>query len=79
MTGPGNAAADEPDVRKSVTVPVSVDQALRIFTERPMEWIPAAHTFISDPESITLEPRAGGRFYESVPVRARPCSSTRRP
>lgn len=64
MTEPGSALSDVPDVRKSITVPVSVDIAFRIFAERPIEWIPAGHTFIRNPQSITMEPWAGGRFYE---------------
>jgi uncharacterized protein YndB with AHSA1/START domain len=55
---------EETDVRKSVTVPVPVAQAFRIYTERPAEWLPPEHTFIRDPQSITMEPWAGGRFYE---------------
>lgn len=52
------------DVSKSVTVPVSAGVAFRIYTERPREWLPPEHTFIQNPESITFEQRAGGRFYE---------------
>jgi uncharacterized protein YndB with AHSA1/START domain len=47
-----------------VTVPVPPAEAFRIYTERPAEWLPPEHTFIKDPQSITMEPRAGGRFYE---------------
>jgi uncharacterized protein YndB with AHSA1/START domain len=64
MTEPETARADVPDVRKSVTVPLPADEAFRIFTEQPAEWLPAGHTFIRDPQSISMEPRAGGRFYE---------------
>jgi uncharacterized protein YndB with AHSA1/START domain len=56
--------AEEADPRISVTVPVPPAEAFRIYTERPAEWLPAEHTFISDPQSITMEPWAGGRFYE---------------
>jgi uncharacterized protein YndB with AHSA1/START domain len=59
-TTPGHV----PDVRKSITVPVSADQAFGIFTERPAEWLPTGHTFIAGPRSVTMEPRVGGRFYE---------------
>lgn len=52
------------DVRKSIRVPASVDEAFAVFTQRPAEWLPAGHTFIKNPQSITMEPRAGGRFYE---------------
>lgn len=56
--------ADPPDVRKTITVPAPVDEAFRIFTERAIEWMPAGHSFLKDPESMTMEPRVGGRFYE---------------
>jgi hypothetical protein len=55
---------EEADPCISVTVPVPAAEAFRIYTERPAEWLPAEHTFIRDPRSITMEPWAGGRFYE---------------
>jgi uncharacterized protein YndB with AHSA1/START domain len=64
MTGQQAADADRPDVRKTITVPAPVDEAFRIFVERPIEWIPAEHSFLKDPQSMAMEPRAGGRFYE---------------
>ena len=64
MTDQPGTGADVPDVRKSVTVPASVDVAFRVFTQRPAEWLPAGHTFLKNPQSITMEPRVGGRFYE---------------
>ena len=60
--GDGPTAAADP--RKSVTVPVAAAEAFRIYTECPAEWLPAEHTFIPNPQSIAMEPRAGGRFYE---------------
>jgi len=51
-----------PDISKSVTVPVGADEAFRIFTEA--RWLPSAHTFLSDPVLVAMEPSAGGRFYE---------------
>jgi uncharacterized protein YndB with AHSA1/START domain len=59
-----DAPNDEPDARKSVTVPVPPGVAFRIYTERPGEWLPPEHTFIPQPQSVAMEPRAGGRFYE---------------
>lgn len=53
-----------PDVSKSVTVPVPPAEAFRIYTQFPGEWLPREHTFLRDPECVTMEPRAGGRFYE---------------
>lgn len=55
---------DVPDVSKSIIVPLPVDEAFRFFVERPIEWLPAGHTFTKDPRSITLEPTVGGRFRE---------------
>lgn len=52
------------DVRVSVTVPVPADVAFRVFAQRPGEWLPPAHTFLREPESIAIEPKVGGRFYE---------------
>jgi uncharacterized protein YndB with AHSA1/START domain len=64
MTEPAATDAVVPDVRKSIRVPAPVGEAFRIFTERPIEWLPAAHTFIKNPQSIAMEPRPGGRYYE---------------
>lgn len=64
MTEPATSPVEVPDVRKSITVPVAVDEAFKIFTERAADWLPPAHTFIKDPAAVIMEPRAGGRFYE---------------
>jgi uncharacterized protein YndB with AHSA1/START domain len=64
MTELSATDAEVPDVRKSIRVPAPADEAFRIFTERPIEWLPAGHTFIKNPQSITMEPRTGGRYYE---------------
>lgn len=67
MTAGGERAdvtGEAADPRKSVTVPVPPAEAFRIYTECPAEWLPAEHTFIPNPESIIMEPRPGGRFYE---------------
>ena len=55
---------EQADPRISVTVPVPAAEAFRIYTEQPGEWLPPEHTFIRNPQSITMEPRVGGRFYE---------------
>jgi uncharacterized protein YndB with AHSA1/START domain len=55
---------DISDVRKSVTVPVSPEEAFRLLTGQPGRWLPSAHTFIKDPVLIAMEPMAGGRFFE---------------
>src|SRR3984885_1179463 len=62
--GEGDGATAAADPRKSVTVPLAAAEAFRIYTEYPAEWLPAEHTFIPNPRSIAMEPRAGGRFYE---------------
>jgi uncharacterized protein YndB with AHSA1/START domain len=55
---------DQADPRRSVTVPVPPAEAFRIYTERAAQWLPAEHTFLRQPQSIAMEPWAGGRFYE---------------
>lgn len=53
-----------PDVRKSVLVDVPAEQAFATFVERPMEWWPAHHVFVTDRRSITIEREVGGRYFE---------------
>lgn len=64
MSEPLNSGAEVPDVRRSITVPATPQVAFRVYTEHPAEWLPAAHTFLTDPQSIIMEPWVGGRFYE---------------
>ncbi|MEV6851374.1 SRPBCC domain-containing protein [Actinoplanes sp. NPDC051411] len=52
------------DVSKSISVAVPPDEAFRIFVERPIEWLPAGHTFIRNPQAVTLQSWAGGCFVE---------------
>lgn len=54
----------EKDPRVSVTVPVPPADAFRIYTERQLEWQPPEHLSVKDPQSVTIEPWVGGRFYE---------------
>lgn len=54
----------EADPSVSVTVPVRPAEAFLIYTERQLEWQPPDHLTVKDPESIIMEPRVGGRFYE---------------
>jgi uncharacterized protein YndB with AHSA1/START domain len=61
--GPDGTAAPA-DPRVAVTVPVPAAEAFRIYTECPAEWLPPGHMFIPNAQSIIIEPRAGGRFYE---------------
>jgi uncharacterized protein YndB with AHSA1/START domain len=57
-------AEDEAVPRVSVTVPVPPAEAFLIYAERQIEWQPPGHLHVKDPESITMEPWAGGRYYE---------------
>ena len=58
------AGAEEAAPRVSVTVPAPPADAFRIYTERQIEWQPSEHLTLREPESIVMEPRVGGRFYE---------------
>jgi uncharacterized protein YndB with AHSA1/START domain len=61
---PAAGSASVPDVRKTVTVAAAVDVAFRIYTERPIDWVPPGHAFTRDTEAMVMQPHAGGRFYE---------------
>ena len=53
-------------VRKSVTVEVPVSRAFEVFTAGMGRWWPSTHSIGSSPlTTVTIEPRAGGRWYES--------------
>src|SRR3984957_15593210 len=60
----GGHVPDVPEGRKTITVPVPGDEAFRIFVERAIEWMPAGRSFLNAPQSMAMEPRAGGRFSE---------------
>jgi uncharacterized protein YndB with AHSA1/START domain len=54
-----------PDVRKSVTVPVSAEQAFAVFVDDPMQWWPETHILVRERRTAIVFDRAvGGRFYE---------------
>lgn len=60
MTG----AIGEP-IRKSVRVSVPRERAFTLFVEHMEAWWPAAHHIGEKPfQTILVEPRAGGRWYE---------------
>jgi uncharacterized protein YndB with AHSA1/START domain len=57
----------EAAVRKSVTVDRSVEEAFRLYTEQVGTWWPYKKTHSvaeEDVETVILEGRLGGRFYE---------------
>jgi uncharacterized protein YndB with AHSA1/START domain len=51
---------------KAISVPVPLEAAFRAYVELAMEWLPPAHRFSAGTASMTIEPRVGGRFYESA-------------
>ena len=56
---------EEAVVRKSVRVEASVERAFAVFVEQMEKWWPASHHIGATPfESIFVEPRVGGRWYE---------------
>jgi uncharacterized protein YndB with AHSA1/START domain len=58
-------AAEKAVVRKSVRVAAPVERAFSIFVEQMETWWPASHHIASNPfQSIIVEPRVGGRWYE---------------
>jgi uncharacterized protein YndB with AHSA1/START domain len=52
-------------VRRSITVAAPVEKAFEVFTDRFGAWWPLDyHTGDEDPETVVIEPRRGGRWYE---------------
>ena len=51
-------------VRHELTVPISADQAFRLFTEGFNSWWIGHHIGKADLEEAVLEPKVGGRWYE---------------
>jgi hypothetical protein len=52
-------------VRKSIRVKASAERAFSVFVEQMETWWPAAHHIGKTPfETIFVEPRVGGRWYE---------------
>ena len=56
------------EVRSTVTVKLPRDEAFRLFTERIGTWWPLSSHSVYDRDAVgvTLEPRVGGRLYESA-------------
>ena len=58
-------AVEEAVVRKSVRVQVPIERAFSVFVEQMETWWPATHHIGEKPfETIFVEPRVGGRWYE---------------
>ena len=58
-------SAEEAVVRKAVLVHAGINRAFSVFVEQMETWWPATHHIGSTPfESIFVEPRVGGRWYE---------------
>jgi Activator of Hsp90 ATPase homolog 1-like protein len=56
---------EEAVVRKSIRVQASIERAFSVFVEQMEMWWPAEHHIGEKPfESIIVEPRVGGRWYE---------------
>jgi uncharacterized protein YndB with AHSA1/START domain len=56
---------EEAVVRKSVRVQVPIERAFSVFVEQMEKWWPATHHIGEKPfETIFVEPRVGGRWYE---------------
>jgi uncharacterized protein YndB with AHSA1/START domain len=51
-------------VRHQITVDATPDRAFRVFTDQARWWPRDKHIGKTDPQTIVLEPRAGGRWYE---------------
>ncbi|WP_373356701.1 SRPBCC domain-containing protein [Pseudoroseicyclus sp. CXY001] len=59
-------------VERSVHVPLRPKEAFRLFTERMEEWWPLeTHSIAAgreeEPAGLTVEPREGGRIFETAP------------
>ncbi len=58
-------AAEKLLVRKSVRVSVPIERAFSVFLEQMETWWPATHHIAPQPfQTIIIEPRVGGRWYE---------------
>lgn len=61
-----SSSATIPAIRGSVTINSSVDDAFKVFTESFGSWWPAAyHIGKTDMVDAFIEPREGGRWYET--------------
>lgn len=54
-----------PGVRRHLVVDAPIEEAFRRFTEEIDSWWPPAFTFLGDRlETVSIEPRVGGRWFE---------------
>lgn len=55
-------------VRSSVRVPISPEDAFRLFTDGASSWwpLPTHSVYADDATGVVYEPRAGGRVYETT-------------
>ena len=54
------------DIRREITVAGTPERAFDLFTNRMAEWWPAEHHLAGSPVvAMTVEPRIGGRIYDS--------------
>jgi uncharacterized protein YndB with AHSA1/START domain len=55
-------------IHKSITVARPADVAFKIFVEEIGQWWPTdKYSFIGPEANVIIEPRKGGRFYETAP------------
>jgi uncharacterized protein YndB with AHSA1/START domain len=59
------------DVRREVTVAGTPERAFDLFTNRMAEWWPANHHLATSPVvAMTVEPRVGGRMFDTCETAA---------
>lgn len=55
-------------IRRTLTVPVEMDRAFRLFTDELASWWPQEYTWAKNVlETIAIEPQQGGRCFERGP------------
>jgi uncharacterized protein YndB with AHSA1/START domain len=60
-----SSTTEEAVVRKSVRVQAAIERAFSVFVEQMETWWPAHHHIGKEPfQTIVVEPRTGGRWFE---------------